>query len=125
MFADSTDASFSISFPGNQLFIKVVKFPGAGSLSLSINGGAAQVFELNSTEVTCTYIAPQVPSLSRRTFASRDSASAENQCTGKVVNPPVQLDGASYRREVNAGHALRSRQALTIVVAIVTTFFLY
>ena len=112
MFTDSADASFTLSFQGtpfwlpitliqnvqsgSELFIRVVKFPGAGNLSLSINGGAAQVFNLNAPEITCGYISPQVSSLSRRSLAGRDSADAENQCTGKVIDPPVQLDGARY-----------------------------
>ncbi|KAJ7073830.1 hypothetical protein C8F01DRAFT_3512 [Mycena amicta] len=100
-----SNATFSFNFTGNELFLNTVPSTSDGQLSLSINDGAPEVFNLTAAgSASCALIDLNVTSLVTRSVQQRDGASnVQNKLIGKRTAGTVTVDGATYQKEASSG----------------------
>ncbi|KAJ7073806.1 hypothetical protein C8F01DRAFT_3123 [Mycena amicta] len=102
-----SNATFSFNFTGNQLFLNTVPSTYGGQLSLSINDGDPEVFDLTAdSDSACALIELNVTSLATRSVRKRDDTSnVQNKLIGKSLSGTNALDGATYRQQTSGGQS--------------------
>ncbi|KAJ7268914.1 hypothetical protein C8J57DRAFT_1509131 [Mycena rebaudengoi] len=83
---------------GDELSLNTLGSPTGDMLSVSINGGEPELFDLTTPSLSCLVLNLSVKSSMKRSLGPRGKSDAENECTCKNAGGSPVLGGVNYRK---------------------------